>query len=171
MSTPSHSPRSGPVRWTTQPTAPKPTYIPIVRPAIDRPVAAAILSHVCQGCDLHHDGQNTIPCVGELNGCTQCVQGRAWRRYWFLAVQLPGLGKRAVLSITDGAWRGCPRLQDTEASLRGLTLKAYRLGRSVNGPMKVEIGRPVDPATLAPEFDLKEHLLHVWGWKYTDGQV
>lgn len=163
VSIPGHNDPRDLIDWDSSPPPGRAKHVPLMRPVVGQPITSVAIANGVQGCWQHHDGQNTVPCIGEQRGCRMCAQQVRRRRYWYLTVMQPGTGKIALLCITEGAYQACPHLQQKNVSIRGHYVKTWRTGKAINGPQHVQVLQHCGTMNLPPDIDVKGQLMHIWG--------
>lgn len=154
----------GAVAWSDTPPDTDDKFYPIVRASIYRPVYGLVISKQVCGADLHwHQGHN-YPCRGSKELCEGCRLESRLRWYGYLAILDGNSGKVGLLELTGNAIKECPRLLSKLEVKRGMRLKVFRRGKWTTAPLVVQVLSHIDPDSVpCPDFDLRPHLLKIWG--------
>lgn len=151
------------IAWGAQPKAEDDRFIPIYSP---KPLSTLTLTVVCNelvSAQVHWLEKRHVPCIGAANGCEGCSRKRSIRVKGWLGCWEPNFNRLVLLEMTPEAMRqaNVPLLEKPPL-LRGMGVKAWRIGKSEQAPMRVELFRGIEGQELPPEFDVKTVLLRIW---------
>jgi len=124
-----------------------------------------ILSGDVLGTDVHWDGRNTKPCLGDACVIDHAKKLPYWRGYLF--VWKPRQQEIICTELTAATMAAIDEAYRLYASLRGCKLNLTRLGDIVTGRMKADVFSPVRSKDTLPDCpSLREYLCRVWQMKY-----
>lgn len=153
-----------PIRWSATPSKERAAFLPILSPRPRQVLTVVALSEAILGVETHYEDRRTTPCTGLDNGCPYCSARRLSRWKGFVACLCPGSSKTGILEVTKGAADANPSLFTPGTNLRGLYLRAERVGPNPNGLVTVRVQAASGLKNLPPVPDLRTALLRIWGF-------
>lgn len=141
-------------------------WVPIYSAKPDATIHLVALNSFVEGVYTHFHLNRTIPCIGKHSGCIckTVMLARRWKGYigaWSLQDS-----RRVLAEITTDCYRSSPHLFTSSRDLRGQMIGLFRLGHSVNSPMRLVLGGkpPQDLLdNLPPPLPIQKCLWRIWG--------
>jgi len=123
-----------------------------------------ILSHEVVGYYTHWAG-TTVECLQDADICPGCKTRLPQRWKGYLQCWDALKRKEVFVELTPDAAQQILLQRSAERSLRGLRIKAWRVGRNPKGRIMVEISMPMDTfADLPAPRDVEPILRTLWAW-------
>jgi hypothetical protein len=138
-------------------------YVRLSYPGREGPLHVVAVGQAVQGFLTHWYENRAVPCRAPEAPCWLCDGGFQPRWNGYLNVIALPTRRRRILCITEGAFRHSRSLLENDGKLRGLAIKAERMGDKKNAPVRITVGQARDNVVLPADWDILGSLCRIWG--------